>query len=782
MMSSYPSKSIDSGYSQGVECHAPGCKCKPCMEIEYDHEKEPNVSYVDEEWDPGSTSSLSGGITTITNLVEEGDIGNQCSPSRSIFQVVGDIDSPSLKTRSTTHENGSHLGSFASYYNMQKNGPFIPDTHIRQDQIFKHQDDLGGFCDQAEVVNVDSDLSTEGRGSSLSSITNEFFPRFNGNGMFINYGKRSLATTKYSSSSPQSTPQSSREKSIQSPKNKIQLYSSKKKKRQKNNLVNGSPWYSASRIELQPQHHHIDINENVKISQEGFRINPPREVLLTPHHFDDKLSFPTPSPSPSIISSNGVSQMFTNELRERYRRSIYRSYGHHYRRFINSSCAKKSVVLCSCLALIIGVVATTAVILSKQGSIRHSPGTNAMTINNDMMLPSSTVGDDGTLPVVCCVDGYEGLDQSPVESTEEAGQIEEDSFDAGVIDPGEGTRVDDDIHSPSTPTLPPPSSTTYPWLSAEEIHEKDSSSPEEEVSFSVSNVDEPSPEAGSPTPAPITYSPAWNLLANLSTPRPTTSPPTPRPTPAPVRTNEPSRRPVNIPTREPTIRPSRFPTMRPSTRRPTTPSPTDSPNNFPDLVVVGNDGDQDVFPLVECEGDCDTDDDCAGNLECFKRNQFENIPGCSGRGEPGTDYCIVSDPEIGFLTPLPTISPTASPVSSEPTISPSLSPVTARPTRKPSRSPVTSNPTNSPSLSPVTSEPTPNQSLSPVSSEPTPNRSLSPVSSEPTSKPSSTPVSQEPTSSAPTTSNPVTVSPTVSNISLELSCIRMNLIPHLYTM
>lgn len=762
-MSSYPSKAIDSGgHSQGVECHAPGCKCKHCMESEYDHEKEPNVTYVDEEWDPGSTSSLSGGITTITNLVE-GDIGNQCSPSRSIFQVVGEIDSPSLKTRSTTHENGSHLGSFASYYNMQKNGPFIPDTHIRQDQIFKHQEDLeGGFCDQAEVVNVDSDLSTEGRGSSLSSITNEFFPRFNGNGMFINYGKRSLATTKYSSSSPQSTPQSSREKSIsiQSPKNKIQLYSSKKRtKRKKNNLVNGSPWYSASRIELQPQHHHIDMNQNDHISQEGFRINPPKEVLLTPHiDFDDKLSFPTPSPSPSIISSNGVSQMFTNELRERYRRSIYRSYGHHYRRFIHSSYAKKSLVICSCLALIIGVVATTAVILSKQGSVRHSPGTNAMTINNDMTLPSSTVGEDGSLPVVCCVDGYEGLDQPPpVESTEEAGPIEEDSFDAGVVEPEEGTRVDDDNHSPSTPTFPPPSTTTpYPWLSAGEVHEKDSSSPEEEVSFSVSNVDKPNPEAGAPTPAPITYSPAWNLLTILSTPRPTTPRPTPRPTPSPVRTNEPTRRPVNtvtpIPTREPTIRPSEFPTMRPSTRRPTTPSPTDKPNNFPDLVVLGNDGDQDVFPLAECEGDCDNDDDCAGNLVCFKRDQFENIPGCSGRGESGTDYCIVSDPEIGFLTPPPSSSPTASPVSSEPTNSPSLSPVTERPSsRKPSRSPVTSNPTNSPSLSPVTSEPTP-------------NRSLSPVSSEPTSNPSSSP--PEPTSSAPTTRSPVTASPTVSYISL----------------
>jgi len=46
-----------------------------------------------------------------------------------------------------------------------------------------------------------------------------------------------------------------------------------------------------------------------------------------------------------------------------------------------------------------------------------------------------------------------------------------------------------------------------------------------------------------------------------------------------------------------------------------------------------------------CEGDCDTDSDCKGDLVCFKRSQvlnspFEPVPGCDGAGVRGKDYCI----------------------------------------------------------------------------------------------------------------------------------------------
>ena len=34
----------------------------------------------------------------------------------------------------------------------------------------------------------------------------------------------------------------------------------------------------------------------------------------------------------------------------------------------------------------------------------------------------------------------------------------------------------------------------------------------------------------------------------------------------------------------------------------------------------------------ECEGDCDSDDDCEEGLQCFDRSGFEDVPGCSGEG------------------------------------------------------------------------------------------------------------------------------------------------------
>ena len=43
-----------------------------------------------------------------------------------------------------------------------------------------------------------------------------------------------------------------------------------------------------------------------------------------------------------------------------------------------------------------------------------------------------------------------------------------------------------------------------------------------------------------------------------------------------------------------------------------------------------------------CEGDCDYDSDCKEGLRCFERDRFASVPGCSGDGEGGMDYCIPS--------------------------------------------------------------------------------------------------------------------------------------------
>ena len=37
-------------------------------------------------------------------------------------------------------------------------------------------------------------------------------------------------------------------------------------------------------------------------------------------------------------------------------------------------------------------------------------------------------------------------------------------------------------------------------------------------------------------------------------------------------------------------------------------------------------------PCQRCQGDCDGDDQCAGNLVCFQRNDYTPVPGCRGDG------------------------------------------------------------------------------------------------------------------------------------------------------
>jgi hypothetical protein len=57
--------------------------------------------------------------------------------------------------------------------------------------------------------------------------------------------------------------------------------------------------------------------------------------------------------------------------------------------------------------------------------------------------------------------------------------------------------------------------------------------------------------------------------------------------------------------------------------------------------VVGNNGGGGVFPLGLCQGDCDNDDECLGDLICFQRNG-ETIPGCADGDQVNgrADFCI----------------------------------------------------------------------------------------------------------------------------------------------
>ncbi|GKZ00110.1 hypothetical protein MPSEU_000964400 [Mayamaea pseudoterrestris] len=62
-----------------------------------------------------------------------------------------------------------------------------------------------------------------------------------------------------------------------------------------------------------------------------------------------------------------------------------------------------------------------------------------------------------------------------------------------------------------------------------------------------------------------------------------------------------------------------------------------------EVKLKGNDGSpSSAFPLGLCQGDCDSDSDCATGLTCFQRSGGDAVPGCSGgeNDNSNSDYCI----------------------------------------------------------------------------------------------------------------------------------------------
>ena len=67
---------------------------------------------------------------------------------------------------------------------------------------------------------------------------------------------------------------------------------------------------------------------------------------------------------------------------------------------------------------------------------------------------------------------------------------------------------------------------------------------------------------------------------------------------------------------------------------------------LPALQDVGNNGSpSSAFPLGICEGDCDSNAECQLGLICYQRDGLVEVPGCSGSGTSGTDYCIDREPD-----------------------------------------------------------------------------------------------------------------------------------------
>ena len=73
------------------------------------------------------------------------------------------------------------------------------------------------------------------------------------------------------------------------------------------------------------------------------------------------------------------------------------------------------------------------------------------------------------------------------------------------------------------------------------------------------------------------------------------------------------------------------------------PTPPTAPVASGTLAITGDDNvPPDAFPMNICEGDCDEDADCSGNLVCYQRDDIDTalVPGCSGTPDvDGSDYC-----------------------------------------------------------------------------------------------------------------------------------------------
>ena len=44
--------------------------------------------------------------------------------------------------------------------------------------------------------------------------------------------------------------------------------------------------------------------------------------------------------------------------------------------------------------------------------------------------------------------------------------------------------------------------------------------------------------------------------------------------------------------------------------------------------------------LGQCQGDCNSDDDCKAGMMCFQRELGQPVPGCATSGFDDSDYCV----------------------------------------------------------------------------------------------------------------------------------------------
>ena len=532
------------------------------------------------QYDAVSNSSLTGEFTTITNVLDghaDGAGEQYYSPSRSKFEVVDIIDGYSMPgTNSAPRSNdGSNLGSYDSYYHMQKNGPpIVPESsesNVRHHSIMRYGWRGGGMSgltgsSLADTIGKDegvevehyreeaSESNTNDRASSLSSLTNDFFHKTDRRGgrFFSTPKKNNRAQHERQESI---SPTSSNDKSSsQSSKMFQKAFTPPRVKR--NNLVHGSPWYVN-------KHHRDTPSPHNSSDQTPMTAHPPGEVLVTPSH---KAS--DSNPTPSVISSSNMSQYFSNELREMYNSNVYRSYRHRYDQALSSPKAKRIMISSVILAALFAIVAIVSISLGARSQ-------NSSVIEASASSYYDTQRNGG-LPEKCCVGKLDGEELI----------LEADVQDRIESTTGDNSKAPSPSASPIQNNSPiqntPPTNVELDWDYVVTVSTPSPTPGAGEDSENAAIPTTPNPTVGEDSNGwKPSILPSWIPPGEKQIPIATPNP-----------TRQPTRKPTRKPTRRPTIRPTRKPTKQPTTKKPTpqptilstnaqSKKPTSSPTNAP---------------------------------------------------------------------------------------------------------------------------------------------------------------------------------------------------------
>ncbi|KAL7511053.1 hypothetical protein ACHAXN_007971 [Cyclotella atomus] len=657
---------------------------------------------------PSADNSLSldtedGGFTTITTLLAEG------IRSKSTFEVVEIEASSNCASESLQSATNLTSGSGEAALVSSDNSPSFPDGAI-VDHPFDEYHQVKARCSDPSnrhptiVQNEDQDQSVDDESTTLSSLTNN-------ESMFLRWlNPKDRVGMLFDPFRDAMRPPLFEQNNI--PSREISGF---------NRIIVASARNLSSIFRPRP-HPEFHFNRPQTAPAISTSSTPENLVITTTHSVTPSLctsaSDNRVASFPSSTQSHGVSQLFNNEVRERYGAAV-RSYQLKHPPVAltppspdenNKRKRCRLLIMVTCFALMF-VAVSIAVAATRKSS-------NASDEQESNLADKHRQG-DGSLPSACCVDDMQSLDQVPVNVDAETSIYEhvEIALPAAGNSTGSSETVEpvDVVVFASSQNEPQPSPTPPTPIASHvatpHVASIDAVSIDAVVLESIEDITEIS---GSKTEAPTsTISPTRaDTIISVVLPQEPIDLLTPIPTEQLTKepSKKPTHRPTRIKTRRPSNKPTPHPTLKPSIRdiQSIPATSTDRPIYSPSLSPIR-------FPT-------------------FMPSTLE--PSINPTKRP-SDYPIMHEPSY---------TPSGSPVTSE-SEHPSDSPITDNPSKHPSEFPVTTEPTDYPSPNP-SKQP----SEFPATAEPTDfpsHRPVNPPVLDPTYKPTLDPITPPPSNPTP---------------------------------